>query len=441
MNQLYLYEWEWKKLPDGINAKEFIHYLSDIWQSRKYLFNQYNNDEQTEEEESDIKRFKQGFLRFDGDYISAKNYIGFIQYNGVAINVLPKVFARTYPQPSSNMQDITSSLLNWLRYSTKIRFPFSEVSFEQQRFDHLLEPFIFIFAEYTNRLLEKLPYQCFEEVIEQTAFLKGRLATRQYINESLVTGNSQNIVSNYEVFEFNNRFNQVIKSVVRLLINHTANDFSYRKLQNIIFMLDNVDDKFCTEKDCDRVHFSRIYDDWNVVLNMCRMFLTGQSFKNQYEGKSNFCFLVPMELIFEEYVAGILDTYSGQKIIRQSRAKYLTNENVFQVKPDIILDNSIIIDTKYKILDKYSGDGKLGVSQNDLYQMLAYAIRHGINKIKLIYPDDSPGLKCLHRLKQFTIEDELTKQRVFIEISTIDILTSGNEKELVPEIIKKDFGI
>src|SRR5688572_9286335 len=101
MKQLFLYEWKWIKLPTEIDAEDLKRYLSSVWQSRKHLFEQEDTEE-TEEDISDIKRYKQGFLRFDGNYISAKNYVGFIQYNGTGINILPKVFANSYPDPAEH---------------------------------------------------------------------------------------------------------------------------------------------------------------------------------------------------------------------------------------------------------------------------------------------------------------------------------------------------
>jgi 5-methylcytosine-specific restriction enzyme subunit McrC len=182
MEQIYLYEWQWEKLPSSVNPEELKQYLSVVWENRNDFFLE-DKVEVTEEDESDLEEFKQGFLRFNDKRISAKNYVGFIQYNGIGINVFPKVFAKEITHPAERTEEITFYLLNWLKYSSRIKFPFSEVNFDYQKFDGVLEPFIFIFAEYTNRLIEVLPYQQFEEITEPTAFVKGRLAVKEYIKE------------------------------------------------------------------------------------------------------------------------------------------------------------------------------------------------------------------------------------------------------------------
>lgn len=424
MEQVYLYEWQWKKLPTGTDSEGLKKYLSEVWESRNAVY-EVDGEENTEEDESDLQRYKQGFLRFDDKYISAKNYVGFVQFNGIGINILPKVYAKSIPDPSEHIAYVTSNLLHWLKYSNRIRFPFSEVSFEEQQFDHLLEPFIFIFAEYANRLLEKLPYQRFEEVTESTAFVKGRLAIKDYIKESLITGNFQQIISTYELFQFDNKFNQIIKYVSRILINNSSSTYSRERLQNILFMLDEVEDKVFIKTDCDTIHFSKIYNEWNTILNMSRMFLANNSFKSQNIKQANFCFFVPMELLYEEYVAGVLQKFGGKPIHIQPRYKNLTEEGVFNLKPDIIYDNTFIIDTKYKLLDEFSDDRKYGISQSDLYQMLAYAIRYKKKQIVLIYPDDSGDFKegPVKLVKEFTIKDEFSNENITIQIIMIDVVS------------------
>jgi 5-methylcytosine-specific restriction enzyme subunit McrC len=48
---------------------------------------------------------------------------------------------------------------------------------------------------------------------------------------------------------------------------------------------------------------------------------------------------------------------------------------------------SFIADTKYKIVYSDPGDPKHGISQTDLYQMVAYAMRFNVLEIKLFYPN------------------------------------------------------
>jgi 5-methylcytosine-specific restriction enzyme subunit McrC len=50
-------------------------------------------------------------------------------------------------------------------------------------------------------------------------------------------------------------------------------------------------------------------------------------------------------------------------------------------------NKSLVADTKYKIVYSDDKDPKKGISQNDLYQMLAYAVRFEVDEIILFYPN------------------------------------------------------
>lgn len=61
----------------------------------------------------------------------------------------------------------------------------------------------------------------------------------------------------------------------------------------------------------------------------------------------------------------------------------------------------LIIDTKWKSLASAASDPQLGVSQADVYQMIAYAQVYACDRIMLLYPRDlptEPGLQFRHRM-------------------------------------------
>jgi len=81
----------------------------------------------------------------------------------------------------------------------------------------------------------------------------------------------------------------------------------------------------------------------------------------------------------------ILDEVSDER----ASDTYLDEGKAFNLKPDLWLktnDKSLIADTKYKIVYSDEKDPKKGISQNDLYQMLAYAVRFEVDEIILFYP-------------------------------------------------------
>ncbi|HTD98356.1 MAG TPA: hypothetical protein VK668_03685 [Mucilaginibacter sp.] len=367
-----------EKLP------EFVSYLSEVWQSR----NKYNEVEEdlTEEERQERNISKQRFFDFTFDgKISARNFVGVVQYDDIRIEVYPKIF---HGIKNPDWKQLQFNLLFWLSYCRKIRFPFSLISSAVIDFDNFLEVLIFIFANYTNDVISEQPYQSYQEVTEEVSFLKGRLSFADYIKNNLITGKWQSMYCTHEPFLYDNLFNQIVKYVSKKLLYISSNSLNKQKLNNILFLLDEVSDIQCIANDCNKVKLNPLYCDLDNILSLCRLFLSNATFDTQNESSKNFCFLLPMEYVFEDFSFGfLLENYIHLNIKSQSTDWLATRDSkdVFKIRNDLIINNILIIDTKYKIRSS-NNDLKGGVSQSDMYQMISYAIRRKCNKIILLYP-------------------------------------------------------
>ena len=78
---------------------------------------------------------------------------------------------------------------------------------------------------------------------------------------------------------------------------------------------------------------------------------------------------------------------------------------VFQTKPDILIKQGSrcvhIIDTKWKRISPRVDDPKQGISQADVYQMMAYGQIYQCPKLTLLYPHHNalglkPGWQSMH---------------------------------------------
>jgi 5-methylcytosine-specific restriction enzyme subunit McrC len=287
-----------------------------------------------------------------------------------------------------------------------------------------------------NRIL----YQYFHEVNQDNQFLKGRLDVNGYIKNNIANGNWQRITCDYDTFDIDNSFNRIIKYVSKILLAHTSNEESQRMLNEIVFLLDDVEDARMTNDDCEKVQLNPFFEELNTVLNYCKLFLSNSmiySYKDEFE---LFAFLLPMEKIFEEFVVGFLEKNRKDLDIRaQKQDRYLAStkdSGVFQLIPDIFIQNNvndsnnIIIDTKYKILDQNT-DSKKGVSQADMYQVLSYAIRYDVRNIILLYPasisdlQESPSKENKgSAFASFVVRDELSnnKEEVQIEVYKLPMI-------------------
>jgi 5-methylcytosine-specific restriction enzyme subunit McrC len=359
-------------------------FLDDIWNKREKSA-YYTDDEDNRVE---VQRFIQ-FLHKSGDLKSNK-YVGVIHFEGHTINLLPKIFydaSKTYDEPSVKV--INMHILWWLSYCTKLKFPnyLSGLNSESCDFFEIL---IYLFSKYTKELLNSSVYQKYIEVRNELNNVRGRLDFNTYINDNLATGRHHKVTCVYDSFEMDNEFNQCVKYVSRLLVSTSKNPDSIRNLNEIIFLLDEVTDISVSADTCRKITFNAMFNGFETVRDYCLLFLENSISFNYKNSLKLFAFLLPMEYVFEDFIHGFINKeVQGVTSNKQVSNTALDTEGIFNLRPDLLLEvgtKKFIADTKYKIVYNDVKDKKHGISQNDLYQMVAYAIRFDIPDVKLFYP-------------------------------------------------------
>jgi len=115
---------------------------------------------------------------------------------------------------------------------------------------------------------------------------------------------------------------------------------------------------------------------------------TGQAYNNHRWRELN--------TLFENYVARLLPralAVSGLRVVAQGgHRNCLFEEEVgrFRTKPDLIIRQGervvMVIDTKWKRMTPQIDDPKQGVSQGDVYQLMAYSQLYDCPNVMLLYP-------------------------------------------------------
>ena len=149
-----------------------------------------------------------------------------------------------------------------------------------------------------------------------------------------------------------------------------------------------------------------------------------------------------MNALFEEYIGRLVSrALAGSEFrvtLQGGRLFCLTSLDeeraVFQTKPDILIWRAgqvvHVIDTKWKRISARIDDPKQGVSQADVYQMMAYANLYKAPRLTLLYPHhaglgDDEGIHARFRV---------TGQETILETASFDI---SNGKSLVDRIIDR----
>jgi len=430
-----LFEWHSASFEgNGKTIPEFVSYLSGVWQNR----NRYIElaDELTEEEQQERRIQKQRFFDFTIDgKISARNYVGVVQFEGIRVEVYPKIFANDEVE---NVKKWQLNLLYWLSYCRKIKFPFSFANVSKLNFDDYLEFLIYVFAHYTSETISQQPFQAYQKTEEETAFLKGRLSFDNYTKHNLTTGKWQNFYCTHEPFVYDNQFNRIIKYVAKRLSAISENYLNKEKLDEILFLLHDVSDVRCTAEDCEKVKLNPLFDDHKHILELCKLYLSNQVIDMDSEDSRNFCFLVPMEYIFEDFIFGFISDKWPLLNIKSQSTDFLALNNdspVFQIRNDIYVPGKLIIDTKYKIRRKDDGL-KAGVSQNDLYQVVSYALRRNCKNVLLLYPHCE---NAANADASFQIPSDMLSGEISVLVRNLDITFDNIHEadEVMKERVKK----
>lgn len=385
------------------------------------------------EELENFAKNNENFLGFKNkNTLKAKNYVGIIQTKSGVLEILPKctnldsykneeckpstilkekpIKAYDLSQISQTKQDENfygedfkfnpkNLLINMLKTLKNSPFKKSQISSLQSSKIPLLEVFITMFLDEFDSVYKKGLMRSYVNSEENRAFLKGKLQFNEHLKQNLI--HKERFFTSFDEFVLDIAPNRLIKSTLNFLKSKTtANKF---RIIKALQMLDEVEFSINYEKDFG-FKISRHFDYYENLLLWCKIFLQNQCF-TPYKGKNEaFALLFPMEKLFEDYVSYMLKKANPAKNIKtQSSGKYLiskNNEKCFMLKPDLYIENEIILDTKWKIPDDSEDEKKHGIAQSDLYQMFAYACKFKIHDIKLIYPLCGRTMRLRNTIKE-----------------------------------------
>jgi len=152
-----------------------------------------------------------------------------------------------------------------------------------------------------------------------------------------------------------------------------------------------------------------------------------------------------MNVLFEEYVGRVCqDVFEPKGLdvdLQEAGSLHLAEEaatkrRAFLLKPDILVRKGrsprVVADTKWKRLDPRSAD--LGVSGEDVYQVLAYAHRYATGTATLIYPHHAALGRP--RIQRDFVVQAGGGSRVVVRIATLDLARLERVVEEVGEAVR-----
>lgn len=362
--------------------------------------------------------------------LKAKGMVGVIAAEGCSLEILPKLD----PDAADNPADapaLRERLIGLLDVAWTLRLSTGATAAIAHQPHSVLDVLIRLFAErlitQTRRGLPRA-YLTHEEDLPA---LRGRLDVMRQFTRNIVR--PDRLACRFDALSHDIPLLQIMKSCVLLLRRHARAGETLRLLDELRFVMAEVSDIPTSRLPWDRVQINRTQHGWQDLLDMARRFLgrDWQATHHDTRAASGVTLLFPMNDLFEQYVAAMMRrVIDGTKLLlsAQGGLKYCLTDSErqrFQTKPDLLVKQGekpkAIIDTKWKIVGKDPEDPKRGISQADVYQMMAYGQLYDCDDLILLYPHHK-GLGKAGVQQTFTINP--TSHRC-LRICSVDI-TSGD---------------
>jgi len=384
-----------------------------------------------------------------GGKLRTSHYVGVLQVNNLRIQILPKLYRRGTDDTKDKAEQALKNLSYMLRYATKLKIEETPQSLFET--GDILEIYISMFLSELEDVLRSSIFREYVTVEENLSTVRGKLLLARHIKSNIVR-NLPRAFCGFDELTRDNLLNQTIKYTLRVLKSISQSYENHRKIEQLLFIFDEVSDVVIRPHHQSKLHFHRLNMHFKPVIDRCFMFIRNFAV-DLSSGRIEYGSIVfDMNKLFEEFVGELLrrnrgyifrDTeFRDYRLRLQSTGKYLVEEPPrFRLIPDIVLSREggvkLIIDTKYKMLD--SSQPHSGVSQEDAYQMFAYSQKFKCSKVVLLYPwnERLDSQKRTDVLRNYHFDESRT-----LHIATIDIKRNLREeydrlKEELKELFQK----
>jgi 5-methylcytosine-specific restriction enzyme subunit McrC len=335
-----------------------------------------------------------GVLEHGRKGLRARGVVGVIAADDCALEILPKIDIPGEDGAQAK-GSIRRRLVHMLAVALDLRIDAGQVTALDWQRETLLEILIRLFSEkLVDAVRQGMPRRYIEQADDLPA-LRGRLnVTRQF---TALAVEPSRLACRYDALTPDVALNRIMKAAVTRLSGIARSTDNQRRLRELAFTYVDIAEVPVSALRWDEVVLDRTNERWRELLSLARLLL-GERFQTTSAGNSaGFSLLFEMNTLFEEYVARMLTrALSGTdfRVVSQGGRLYcLKTEDkrgVFQTRPDILVKRGDVvvqvIDTKWKRISARIDDPKQGVSQADVYQMMAYGRLYGCSKLTLLYP-------------------------------------------------------
>ncbi|WP_029651431.1 McrBC 5-methylcytosine restriction system component [Methylocystis sp. SB2] len=389
-------------------------------------------------------RGRSGVLEHGRHALRARGVVGILAAKDCSLEILPKIDIA--PGESNNHQNaaIRKHLIYMLAVALDLKIELGSVTDLAWQRENLLEILIRIFCEKLTEAVRKgMPRRYVEEEDDLSA-LRGRLnVARQFTRHAV---NPSRLSCRFDVLSEDTALNRIMRAAVTHLSRISRSSANQQRLRELAFVYADIAENMVSALRWDEVVIDRTNRRWQELLGMARLFLLNRYQTTTTGAGLGTALLFEMNALFEEYIGRLISQcLAGTDLtvsLQGGRLFCLTAETterrLFQTKPDILIRRAGIvthvIDTKWKRISSRIDDPKQGVSQGDVYQMMAYAQLYRAPRLTLLYPHH-PALGSADIIHA---RHRITGRETILEIASFDVANGNHVLDRIRRLIQVD---
>jgi 5-methylcytosine-specific restriction enzyme subunit McrC len=364
--------------------------------------------------------------------LRARGVVGVLAVPGGTLEILPKIDVGEKEGSPQETREIRKRLVHMLAVALDLKIETGRMTDLDWQHETLLEILIRIFCDKLTEAVRRGMPRRYTLHEDDLPTLRGSLdIPRQFTRH---VANPGRLACRYDELSEDIAINRIMKATIGHLARMSRNSANVQRLRELAFVYADVAEISIPALRWEAVVVDRTNRSWQELFGMAQLFL-----RNRYQTTSaglgqGSALLFEMNTLFEEYIGRLVSRALAGSDFRVTLQggrlfclKSLDDERaVFQTKPDILIwragQVAQVIDTKWKRISARVDDPKQGVSQADVYQMMAYAHLYKAPRLTLLYPHhaglgDEEGIRARFRV---------TGQETLLETASFDI-SSGQD--------------
>ncbi|ARN76949.1 hypothetical protein BST97_02445 [Nonlabens spongiae] len=354
-------------------------------------------------------------------------YVGAIRVGNITIEVLPKA------GKSGTHAQWQGILLEMLKKCHLLQAKQSGTANLKLKANSILELYFELFIVELEQLIHRGLIKKYYQSSGQQLALKGALLFNQQIAKNLV--HKERFYTRHTIYSKDHLLHQILHEAIFVISHLVTSSALVDRIKRVQSLFPEVRRAQVNAATFDKIPLSRKHQPYQTSISIAKLILLNYRPDIKSGRKDLLAIMFDMNKLWEEYVLVCLrkEVKDRWAVNGQRKKSFWYAEAGYSksIKPDILLtngDTSIIIDTKWKIID----DGR--PSDNDLKQMYVYNHYWDCDHSFLVYPRSFSANGISGRFSNTKNSKDKGCEMIFLDVHHEGRLNQSIGNDLIEEI-------